>query len=80
MASRIPTVKLKLNFCYIQIIVFDLKLSTSGTKHFLYFSHFYNLNVTEVRDSDLKKVFPEFSISRSGSYWPLNSGLLVLVA
>ena len=28
----------------------------------------YNLNVTEVLDPTLKNVFPEFSISPSGSY------------
>ena len=88
--TRIPTVKLKIpknfffkiripNFCYIQVIVFDLSylpVAAGGTGSF---SHFfmvayllspnrcqwqiakvknYNLNVTEVRDSDLKMLFP----------------------
>ena len=61
------------NFCYIQILVFylKLKLSTSGrlplaavwTQQVRYHWQIakvknYNLNVTEVRDSDFKNAFP----------------------
>ena len=44
------------NFCYIQVIVFDLSCLTVaavGTKQVKN----YNLNVTEVRDLDFKNAF-----------------------
>ena len=56
-------------FCYIQVIVFDLSylpVAAVGTKQVRCheknvkntFYIFHNLNVTEVRDLDLKNAFP----------------------
>ena len=51
------------NFCYIQVIFFDfsyLSVAAVGTQQVRYYVKNvknYNLNVTEVRDSDLKNAF-----------------------
>ena len=68
MSLRIPTVKLKIPGKAF------LKSESSGSGWDLASPlplvakvKNYNLNVTEVRDSDFKMLFPEFSISPSGS-------------
>ena len=79
--KRIPTVKLKIPGFFLKS---NPELLLHSLYSLFYFSHFswlrtccnwqiakvknYNLNVTEVLDSTLKIVFPEFSISPSGSY------------